>query len=294
MVVDTSRPYGYEALLQDARALERQYGGLIAVGEYGTSQEGRSLLQMRLGEGRACALMLGAHHGREYITSAYLMRMCECYAALAAKRDALMQRLLSEKSLLILPMVNPDGVEISIHGISPRQAAMPLRHGAAACWKANARGVDLNRNYPCLFTQKAGQVRLPASEGYSGECAASEKEVRAVMAFCEGRCVPLAVTLHAKGEEIFYADSNTPALIEKSREIAKRLGRLTGYALAPVSRDPRSFAAGFENWFREKYQKPCLLLEISPYDGPHPHNMAAFDALVWEKLKWLGRELLML
>ena len=42
--------------------------------------------------------------------------------------------------LYAVPMLNPDGVELSLN--------------ACPEWKANSRGVDLNENYPCLFYEK--------------------------------------------------------------------------------------------------------------------------------------------
>lgn len=45
-------------------------------------------------------------------------------------------------------------------------------------WKANARGVDLNRNYPVSYRAR---YQKRGSEGYTGTHAASEPETRAIL-----------------------------------------------------------------------------------------------------------------
>lgn len=294
-IVNPYVKYSYARMYREAHALRRAYPAFIALGSAGRSVEGRELLYLRLGQGSGKLLMVGAHHAREYISSAYLMAQCELLARLADQRALVpwsMEKLLEKVSIFVLPMLNPDGVEISIRGepaASPAARRMPKIHGNYSQWKANARGVDLNRHYPCLFDEKKTVVGAPASELFKGFAPATEPEVRALMEFCEAQAFDLAATFHAKGEEIFYADANTPQLTEQSRALAERLARLTGYTLAPVSQDPAVFGAGFENWFRAEYQRPCLLFELTPFEGgSEPHDMERFDTLVWRSMQWAG------
>ena len=52
----------------------------------------------------------------------------------------------------------------------------------------------------------------------------------------------------------------------------------------PVSSDPSVFAGGFENWFRQEYGRPSILMELSPSNGTDiPHDMRQFDELVWNR-----------
>lgn len=286
-IVNPLVPYAYENMMREALLLRERYPELIQLGSIGKSSEGRELTVLRLGDGERHVLLVGAHHGREYISSALLMRMCEEYAGRAGLRS-----LWRRVSLWFVPMLNPDGVEISIYGksaLTEKNKDFVCILGDYATWKANARGVDLNRNYPCLFEKKRSTVLVPASEMYKGEKPASECEVQALMAFTRQIPFCLAATFHAKGEEIFYGDSNTPETTDISFEIAKTLQSECGYALAPISQDPGIFAAGFENWFRQEYKRPCLLLELAPFDGYIPHNMKNFDRLVWQKMRETGK-----
>ena len=64
------------------------------------------------------------------------------------------KELLDNVTLYIVPSVNPDGMEIAIQKEAAikddnlRAALRPIP-GYYVQWKANARGVDINRNFPC-------------------------------------------------------------------------------------------------------------------------------------------------
>lgn len=286
--MDCMRKYDYNCMMRDLHALREKYPAL-RTGSAGYSVCGRELPWMAAGRGKKTLLMLGTHHGREYVASMFLMRLMEEHLACGE------EELFRGAQLVMIPMVNPDGAELSIHGenaADKRIAAMPRRWGDYASWKANANGVDLNRNYPCLWEKKQVIIGEPASEMYNGPRPASEPEVRAVMAFAEELSADLAVTMHTKGEEILYGDANTPHLWAESRAYAEVIAGCSGYAILPPSLDPAVYGAGFENWFRERFSRPCILVEAGRYDGPQPFREERFEREIWQKLGKIGRELL--
>ena len=241
-------------------------------------------------------LLAGAHHGREYITSAYLMKSIELLCSFTTGHYILQgmetDRILEGKQFCFVPMLNPDGVNISIFGpyaaqYPERVEKMRLIGPTYETWKANANGVDLNRSYPCLFEQKSTLVSGPASELYKGAAPGCESEVLAMMHLCDSEGFSLAVSFHAKGEEIVWADRNTGRNPEAER-LAQAAAGVSGYKVMPPSSDPGGYAAGFENWFRERYARPCLLIRISPDAGGFiPHSMKEFDRLVWDDAKYI-------
>src|SRR5690606_16189274 len=97
------------------------YPALIQCEEAGYSAEGRPLPLVRLGTGRVSLLFCGAHHAREYITSAYLMYAVNIYAHSASVHKRFgsynMEALLSACSMYVMPMVNPDGVALAQGGL---------------------------------------------------------------------------------------------------------------------------------------------------------------------------------
>ena len=93
--------YDYGRLMKDAERLKNQYE--LTSGSAGRSARGRELLWLMAGRGEKILLMLGTHHGREHITSRYLMDVFEEFLKNAPPE-------LTEKNkFVILPMVNPCG-----------------------------------------------------------------------------------------------------------------------------------------------------------------------------------------
>lgn len=85
---------------------------------------------------------------------------------------------LNKVAIHYVPSCNPDGTAISQKGfnaIRNKSLRNGLRRmgGSSSKWKANARGVDLNRNWKVAFKRP-----VKGSSGYRGPKAASEKKYR--------------------------------------------------------------------------------------------------------------------
>lgn len=297
-IVNPYVPYTWDRMTAEARKLRDAYPGLIQLASAGSSVEGRDLLVIRLGTGDRKILLLGAHHAREYITSSFLMKMVEAYAEKASKDqpfgDYYPAELLSRVTLVVVPMVNPDGVNLVNNGLKAvnRQEeveAMAMVGSGYRAWKANINGVDLNRQYPAWWEEKHDVVGRPASENFKGTASATEPEVRAMMDLARSDDFMLSASFHAKGEVIYWADSGTVDAIDGAKAIARRMEKLTGYELMPVSGKPSVYGAGFENWFRKEFLRPSFCIELTPGNGTDmPHDDAKFDSLVWEKARYIG------
>ncbi len=295
-IVNPYVKYDYERMARDLGRLVRRFD-FITSSSIGETFEGREIPMVRMGEGDKKILLVGTHHGREYITAAYLMKSIELLCSLTAGSYILQgmetDKILSGKQLCFVPMLNPDGVNISIFGPGAAQyperiEKMRLIGPTYETWKANANGVDLNRSYPCLFEQKSTLVQTPASELFKGAAPGSESEASSLMRLCDSEGFIMAVSFHAKGEEIIWTDRNSAGKIPEAERIAQAAADVSGYKIMPPSSDPGGYAAGFENWFRERYLKPCLLIKISPDIGGFiPHNMKDFDRLVWDDAKYI-------
>jgi len=301
-IVDPNRTYSYEQMLADAQALAAQYPDIIRTEVIGYSVEGRDLLLIRLGRGDKKAVLAGAHHAREYITSTFLMETVDEYAqAYYGSGDFGgydVRSLLDELTVYVVPMVNPDGVNLVQNGIEAvqdpqRVAGMRQMQSGYDEWKANINGVDLNRQYPCHWEEKESNTDVPSSEMYKGEAPATEPEVQAMMALCEANEFVLAASFHTKGEVIYWADSGTEQAIAADAAIAQTLADVTGYDLMPVSEDPATYGAGFENWFRQEYALPAFCIELTPATGDSaPHDDNRFSELIWSRASCLGAELM--
>ncbi len=300
--VDPYQAYDYEDMQEDILKLEQMYPQYIEVSSIGSSVEGRDLALIKMGGGQKKILLVGAHHAREYITSSYLMNIVDKYLYAAAQGESIegydIEELLEQVSVYVVPMLNPDGVNLVINGIgsvSDQQSveAMAMLKDIYAQWKANINGVDLNRQYPCYWEEKKQNTQVPSSEMFKGYSAASEPEVQALMLLCEETGFALAASFHSKGEIVYWADSGTVDSVPNAEEAADAVCEVSGYGKMEVSQDPAVYGAGFENWFRQEYSKPGLCIELTPSDGSSlPHGDGQFDNLVWDKAKLIAAVLM--
>ncbi|RGQ37766.1 hypothetical protein DWY99_10325 [[Clostridium] leptum] len=121
----------------------------------GKSLCGRSIDLLQLGAGDDPVLLCGAFHGMEWLTSLLLLRFTsQMAAALETGRlisDIKAGDFLRRHGVTVIPCINPDGVEISLHGSAAAGEYRELVHnvscGDTFRWQANARGVDLNHNF---------------------------------------------------------------------------------------------------------------------------------------------------
>lgn len=292
-VVNPNQPYSYELMMEDCIELQAMYGDLIQLDSIGKSVEGRDLVLIKLGKGKIKIVLAGTHHAREYITTSFLMETVDEYARAYVTTGNYngydIKSLLDSVTLYIVPMVNPDGVNLVLYGPDATKnpdkvRSMRMLKDSYSEWKANINGVDLNRQYPCYWEEKASNTDVPSSEMYKGTAPATEPEVQAMIRLCNENDFALAASFHSKGEVIYWADSGTVDSIQAGGSMAESLAEVTGYKLMGVSQDPAVYGAGFENWFRQEFLRPAFCVELTPVgNGSTPHDDSRFDELVWQK-----------
>jgi len=285
-------------MIIDCHELMETYPDIISLDVAGRSVEGRDLVLMKLGKGEKKIILCGSHHAREYISSTYLMKMAEEYARAYYDTGSYgnydVKNILDSICIYIVPMVNPDGVNLVVNGpdsVGDKDAvaAMAMLRKTYKEWKANINGVDLNRQYPAEWEKKYDEIGRPASENYKGEAPATEPEVKAMMELSLANDFILAASFHTKGNVIYWADRGTVDLIPGVKDMANRLSRLTRYSLMPVSDDPSIYGAGYENWFRLEFLRPAFCIELTPLNNTDvPHDDRKFDKLVWNNAKYIG------
>lgn len=270
--------------------LASKYDGLIETSVIGTSLLGRNIYAFHIGSKRRKVLYCGGVHGREWITTLMLMYFAEdlLYAYHNGERICEMDigRLFKSGGLTIIPALNPDGIEISLHGIEMQGLCDYLdvdvinkmkSRNQYSRWKANARGVDLNRNFDsgwdemrCIAMERG--ITGPSPEGWTGQYPVSEPETRAVTACCEKEKFRHLIAFHSAGEEIYWSYRNfTPV---RAHIMAKMLAMSSGYSLSEPDRT--ASAAGLKDWFMERYLAPAFTVEIGSGSSPLPLNCFPF------------------
>lgn len=138
---------------------------------------------------------------------------------------------------LVVPLVNPDGYE--------------KRH------RRNARGVDINRNFPTddwILGKRNSRM-------FGGEHSGSESETRAVIRAVEEFRPTRIITIHSisGGRECNNFDG-------PGRQLAEMLSRLNGYPVTSTIGYPTP--GSFGQWAGQAHGIPTITLELPSLDSP--------------------------
>lgn len=275
------REYDYRELKKIARGITEKYKNATLI-NIGKSVAGRDIYSIKIGRADEYVLYAGAFHGSERITSLLLMKFAEelCYALKNNEKiaDIDAKRALMGKGILIVPMVNPDGCEISLKGelgcgpYAPR--IKRLSNGNFTKWNANIRGVDINHNFDAGWEELHRLEREngyygPGPTRYGGPHPESEPETVALVSLCKKVPIRHSIAFHSQGEVIYWKYNNL--YIEKAREMAEILSASSGYALD----FPTGLAngGGFKDWFMENFQRPAFTVEVGKGENPLNPNI---------------------
>lgn len=178
--------------VRDARlhAWAAQAGGEVVV--YGESAEGRALLAARVPSSQPAAprVMVAANiHGVEFVGGMVALQVLHALA----EKDEQWAQLRARAEIWVFPCLNPDGY------------ARTWRQGGCGTVKAlrtNARGVDLNRNFPLPAGRRRAALPFtgsadPAAATYCGLHPLSEPETAALCALWEQQKFSASVNLHS-------------------------------------------------------------------------------------------------
>lgn len=239
---------------------------------FGRSILGETLLCARRGQGSPKMLLVGVHHGMEHLTGNLL------YAFLA-------MRAMPPGTYYVVPCLNPDGAALELGGWEPasilaeRQVRMNGGSRDFSRWQANARGVDLNHNYPAGFNAYREVERSLGIEGgaptrYSGEYPLSEPETQGLMGLIDILAPDAVLTLHTQGRELFWG-AEPP---RRTRLWGEILARRVGYRVG--SPDGAAAYGGLTDTLAER-EIPALTVECGL--GVNPLPFAALLAL-WREV----------
>ncbi len=274
------RAYTYEVLESDLQLLKMDFPDL-EVGTIGKSVLGRNIYYIRIGHGKNIISYNGAHHGMEWITSAMLVGFVREF--LNAERDggALggfnVPALSKNTSVYIVPMLNPDGVQLSAVGLDIENADVRERliemNGSEnfSRWQANANGVDLNHNYDALWEkskamEKEYGIFSAGSTRFSGSKAESEPESHALAEFTRKFDFKMVLAFHSQGRVIYHGflDKEPPY----SLSIARAFTRVSPYILDET--EGIASYGGYKDWFVNEFNRPGYTFEVGLGENPLP------------------------
>ncbi len=295
-IVMENTGYTYEVLERNVQGLKVRYP-FLHVGAVGSSVLGKTLFALRFGRGPHHVLYNAAHHALEWITSPVLMKFTEDFLrayALGVQIGGYNPREIWDSATIwIIPMVNPDGVDLVINGLQPDNPyySQLIRWNGGSSdfssnWEANIRGVDLNHNYDAAWEEsKQAEAALgitgPGPTRYSGPYPASEPETRAMVNFTRDHDIGLAMAYHAQGRVIYwnFQDMASP----EAETIGRQLSLISGYSLEEAT--GVSSYAGYKDWFIKNFRRPGYTIEVG--SGKNPLPVSQFPEIYMENLGML-------
>ncbi|WP_129689727.1 M14 family metallopeptidase [Gottfriedia acidiceleris] len=288
--VDPNGDYSYDELTADLQELNAWYPGFTKVETIGKSVDGRNLYAIKLGTGKSEISINGSHHAREHMTTNVIMEMLDQYASAYEKNTKIsgfdVRKSLSQTSIYFVPMVNPDGVMLVQKGASstknPNQV-IKLNNGSKnfKAWKANVRGVDLNRQYPAGWNTISGNKSKPGPDNYKGTKALSEPEAKALYDFTNKHSFKNTVAYHSSGNIIFWHYNQSGTQLARDKAIATKLSKQTGYSLVAPA---KGGGGGYKDWYVAAKKRPGFTIEISPYVGNKPVPNSYFSSIMKKNL----------
>ena len=268
--------YDYNRLNGEIEMLLSNYGGLIDSFSAGESVMGKNIPCIKAGYGKKNMLLIGAHHGLEYLTSAFLMRFISNYIVRLVTGskyfDCDIRKMFGEVTLYIIPMLNPDGVDIAVHGLDitnpyhRRLISLVGIHSFNKVWQANADGVDINHNYDAGWKMV---MERPSPSKFGGPYPESEPETRAAVKLIREKDIDMVLAFHSQGREIYYDYDGMAA--QRSYDIAKRMAEESGYAV--MQPDGTAAFGGCKDWFIKEFGREGFTIEIGSGKNPLPMEM---------------------
>lgn len=279
-IIPYDSPMTYERMLEYINVFADRYRS-FHVTYIGQSMLGKNIPLITLGKGKKTVLYIGAHHGMEWITTALLLKFANEYCEMLDSNGYVghtsVSYLNAARSIEIIPMLNPDGVNYQLCGIendNPLKDRLLKMNGGSADfsgWQANARGVDLNHNYDADFEKYATAYCSELSGGapskWCGESPESEPESGLLANYVRfNEDIGLYLSFHSQGEEIYYGDNFDPT--KESMRIGQMLARMSGYKLCRT--EGTAVSGGFTDWVVDKLRKPAFTIECGKGKNPLP------------------------
>ena len=285
-IVNTSTAEDFDSLLGTITALKNKFPDIIKLYTAGYSEGGREILMYTLGNGNKKALITGAIHAREHITTKYLLKVTEdyCnayYSATGYYGSYDIYNLLNEYTLYIIPCANPDGLEIILSNDTPEKN---VRVSKLSEYKANKKGIDLNRSFPIAWDYINNGVTAPADYYFKGYQSGSAKETQTLMSLCLENDFDFMISVHIKGNCIFWGDTYKTRNNGIYKAFAEDICNASGLLMTNPTKKPKDYGGGFENWFRHQFDRPGVCIELSDVENTvlpcGSENYKTFDSFV--------------
>ncbi len=267
--------YTYETMTSTLKTWSETYKNITRLESLGKTFENRDIWAIKVSdnpeknEKEPAALVMGAHHAREWISvevpMGALKQILEGYG-----NDEKITKLVNEREIWFVPMVNPDGVFYS--------------QNKSRYWRKNrfkTYGVDLNRNYGYKWGN-TGSSNSTNSDTYHGTGPFSEAESSAIKMLAEREKFQASLSFHSYSELVLFPFGyaynvpceDTPTLSRLAGEMAK----FNGYTpensaeLYPAMGDSDDYLYG-------EHKALAFTIELATTFIPDPSEIAEINKI---------------
>lgn len=220
-IVPTDLNYTYDIMKINIAAFSTVFP-FMEIGSIGNSVLSKDIPYLRIGTGKKHIFYSGAIHANEWITTPVLMKFIENLSK-AYVNDSYIygyraRSILESTSIYIVPMVNPDGVDLVTNAMSEDSASYKQAQKIAekypnipfpSGWKANIEGIDLNLQFPASW-DKAKEIKFeqgftsPAPRDFVGSAPLVAPEAIAMYKFTLSHNFRLILAYHTQGRVIYW------------------------------------------------------------------------------------------
>lgn len=179
--------HNYKEITQAFNNLKNSCPSIVELETIGKSVEGRDIVAIHLSSGasngiaslsdKPGVLFTGTHHAREHLSTELPLMLAQHLCEKYKRGDRRIKAIIEGRHVMIIPLVNPDGVEWDISSGRYKYWRKNRSHN-----HDNTRGVDLNRNYANKWGGE-GASDNPSAENYHGPAPFSEPETQAIRDF---------------------------------------------------------------------------------------------------------------
>ncbi|WP_085508865.1 M14 family metallopeptidase [Thalassobacillus devorans] len=265
--------YDSEMLYKDIAQYKQMESASVEI--IGETVLKKPIYSVTVGKGPFLVHWNAGFHGNEWITSKVIMDILgELVEALEDGRELEglnVRKIFDQITLQVVPMVNMDGVDLAIHGLEKAGGYTDLVlncnqiNKTFTSWKANIRGVDLNKQFPAGWkVEKERKPAQPSFRDFPGYSPLTEPEARAMADLLKNNEIERVLCFHSQGEVIYFGYQNKRPM--NSQRVVENFQRASGYE--PICTFDSH--AGMKDWFIDNYRKEGYTIEVGKGINPLP------------------------
>lgn len=295
--VEQKKIYDHSAVQKEIKKIIDVFP-FVSCREIGRSVLGRPIWELKTGGEHAAKKvhMNASFHANEWITTSVLLKWFKEYCMSLCCNSSFFgfspMELFSRTSLSLVPLVNPDGVDLVLNGTEGMEARkdelerLNDHRPNFNEWKANINGVDLNKQFPSLWEiEKYRKPTAPSYRDFPGTSPLTEPESIAMYRLISENPPDRLLALHTQGEEIYWGYKGLEP--EESAAVVKDFEKVSGNIYKGI-RDIDSYA-GFRDWYIHHYFKEGYTVELGKGQNPLPfqqfsHIYNATNGILWRAL----------